>query len=104
METLSTLLLRTVHLLPHPCLSPEGGPSSQQPVSGLAAAFPEEVASALRPSPGQRGARRRGLRAARDSVSRLLPRGTSACGARACPDREWLGWQRRRVRRGRAAP
>lgn len=37
METLSTFLLRTVHLLPHPCLSPEGGPGSQQPVSGLAA-------------------------------------------------------------------
>lgn len=42
-------------------------------------AFPEEVASALRPSPGQRGGRRRGLRAAHDSVSRLLPRGTNSC-------------------------
>ncbi|XP_065780004.1 rhomboid-related protein 1 isoform X1 [Muntiacus reevesi] len=60
---------------------PSGSPRLESPSSGLfPEAFPKEVALVLRPRPGKRVVCRRVLGTARDSVSRLPPRGTSRMG------------------------
>lgn len=60
---------------------PSGSPRLESLSSGLfPETFPEEVALALTPRPGKRVVCRRVLGTARDSVSRLPPRGTSRMG------------------------